>query len=99
MHYQYTLERYGALGTVKIGRLFCHLCTFQRRISKKSLFHDDVPELILRCWYLDEYMESEKDSVIAKLSTLYTIDLYTLSRIFKKMLSSAFSAPQSHSSS
>ena len=77
MHYQYTLERYGALGTVKIGRLFCHLCTFQRRISKKSLFHDDVPELILRCWYLDEYMESEKDSVIAKLSTLYTIDLCT----------------------
>ncbi len=44
---------------------------------KKSLFDDDVPDLILWCWYLDEDMEPEQDSVIPIILALYTIDIYT----------------------
>lgn len=45
---------------------------------------------ILWLWYLHEYNELEKDSVIAITSRLYTNDLWQYYAIIKKKLLSAF---------
>ena len=61
---------------------------------KKSVFDDDVPDLILWSWYLDEDMEPEKGSVIPIILTLYTNDICTSSRILKILPLSAVTAGQ-----
>ena len=52
---------------------------------------------ILWLWYLHEYNELEKDSVITITSRLYTIDPWQYNAIVEKKLLSAFMAAQGYS--